>query len=106
MRCQKLMDRKEDMFSEKSFMVNSPKITSVASVPARSLVVHPQPMTLELEGDVDPALMKKPEPPDIGKVMERKLGQHETKSPPRRYKVSGGRERGSVEVRYLSTLST
>ena len=100
------------MFSEKSFMVNSPKITSVASVPARSLVVHPQPMTLELEDDVDPALMKKPEPPDIGKVMERKLRQHETKRPPRRLvrrespRGKGGRERSSVEARYLSTLST
>ena len=57
---------------------------SVASVPAHSLVVPLLPMTLEPEGGVDPALMKKPEPPDIGKVMERKLGQHETKRPPRR----------------------
>ena len=79
-----VLDRKEDMFSEKSFMVNLPKITSVASVPAHSLVVPPQPMTLEPEGGVDPALMKKPEPPDIKKVMERRLGQQETKSPPRR----------------------
>jgi len=79
-----VLDRKEDMFSEKSFMVNLPKLTSVASVPAHSLVVPLLPMTLEPEGGVDPALMKKPEPPDIGKVMERKLGQHETKRPPRR----------------------
>ena len=46
------------------------------SVQAHSLDVH--------EGNDDPALMKKPEPPDIKKVMERRLGQQETKSPPRR----------------------
>ena len=73
------------------------------SVQAHSLDVQ--------EGNDDPALMKKPEPPDIGKVMERRLGQQATKSPPRRLvrrelKGKGGRERSSVEVRYLSTLST
>ena len=74
------------------------------SVQAHSLDVH--------EGNDDPALMKKPEPPDIKKVMERRLGQQETKSPPRRlvrresFRGKGGRERSSVEVRYLSTLST
>ena len=46
------------------------------SVQAHSLDVH--------EGNDDPALMKKPKPPDIKKVMERRLGQQETKSPPRR----------------------
>ena len=72
------------------------------------------PVSEELEGDGDPVLMKKPKPPDIGEVMEPVSVTLEEvrKPPPRRLvrreslKGKGGRERSSVEVRYLSTLST
>ena len=66
----------------------------------------------ELESDDDPVLMKKPEPPDIGEVMEPVSVTFEEvqKPPPRRLvrresisRREGGMKRSSVRARCLST---
>ena len=69
-------------------------------------------MSGELESDDDPVLMKKPEPPDIGEVMEPvSVAFEEVRKPPprrlvRRESISrreGGMKRSSVRARCLST---
>ena len=71
------------------------------------------PVSGELESDDDPVLMKKPEPPDIGEVMEPvSVTFEEVRKPPprrlvRRESISrreGGMKRSSVRAHCL-TLS-